>query len=378
MEEKLDGPSLESTVPAEQLVLAETEHSASPASFSPSDEEVMAARDHQAAIEAPDAQGLGAVIETGVRDDEEQLSTDTTLAPSHTFVQATETTTSGAAAPLTEADVSGLCEMALQKVIEEEPHDNGPEEAGEKPGDEQPAPLHPPTPPNEEPDADCEDAEVPTAEGETVTTKEATEVSSPPLAPAELPNASGDGDGSIPEEVEGASPPSPTEEPAPTPVIPPAPSPPPTAAAAAAAANRKSRRAKRKIASLDEDHPIFVAQRNWRENLGHCSPPAVREPAPMAEEEEVMRSLTEWQDQPHLVYGELLWKYAQKEMLALMLQRNQCAVVITEDEKAATCQATDDRAGLPPRQVRGVESSITGQPQKVKEEVHEEEPSVSS
>eukprot|EP00796_Vickermania_ingenoplastis_P005935 gene5935-4245_t len=82
--------------------------------------------------------------------------------------------------------------------------------------------------------------------------------------------------------------------------------------------SRKSRRAKKKVATqlIEVDHPAFLEHRDYRERH-----PSRFSQAPLATEAQVLGSLTEWTDSPALVYAELLWKYAREETVALMLER---------------------------------------------------------
>lgn len=67
-------------------------------------------------------------------------------------------------------------------------------------------------------------------------------------------------------------------------------------------------------ASIDEDHPIFARHRDLRELHPEYFPVS-----PLATEEEILHSLIDWKDSPSLMYSSLLWKYAPKEVLSLML-----------------------------------------------------------
>lgn len=67
---------------------------------------------------------------------------------------------------------------------------------------------------------------------------------------------------------------------------------------------------------VDEDHPIFERHRDLRETHPELFPSS-----PYATEEEIVNSVIDWKDSPPLLYANLLWKYAPKETLSLILQR---------------------------------------------------------
>lgn len=81
---------------------------------------------------------------------------------------------------------------------------------------------------------------------------------------------------------------------------------------------KKSRKLKRKVPpSLDEDHALFVAHRSFRDQ-----PPqgTIQSPlhVPYSSVSTILPALVEWKDDASLVYAQLLWKYARKEICALV------------------------------------------------------------
>ncbi|KEG14661.1 hypothetical protein DQ04_00361230 [Trypanosoma grayi] len=78
---------------------------------------------------------------------------------------------------------------------------------------------------------------------------------------------------------------------------------------------RRNRRLKRKLHITDET-PVFATHSELRNTV-----PQIFQKAPFSTEEDVLRSILDWRDDPALVYARLLWEFSPDEFLCRVMQK---------------------------------------------------------